>query len=222
MEASKWLEIQVLLSADEMETLFTHLNSALGTFHIYLTGVVTPMGEGEVAQGDFLAGYRRYSTALQSGQLPGEGEYRALFSSVFSLSPDQLSILKVRDDRQLRRLVKPAVQLQPHSMGYSQEDGKFYSMVYGPDSIVWGVQFSYPQLFLDPSSKEILKVIEGPAFPNTALFRHIQRWVRHHTIPTPMQTPGGPVNLPVRLGKECTSWINKHPQFKNRFEVRSS
>lgn len=219
MEVSKWLEIQVLLSAEEMETLFTHLNSALGAFHIYLTGVVTALGEGEVPQGAFLESYRLYVMALQSGQLPGNGEY---FSSVFSLSPDLLSILKVGDNRQLRRLIKPSVQLQPHSMGYSQEDGKFYSMVYGPDSIAWGVQFSYPQLFLDPATKEVLKVTESPEFPNTVFFRHMQRWVRHHTIPTPLQTPGGPVNLPVRLGKQCLSWINRHPQFKNRFEVRSA
>lgn len=217
MEASKWLEIQALLSAEEMETLFAHLNSTLGTVHIYLTGVVTPEGQGEVPQDKFLQAYQSYSNALKQGLLPETD--RTLFSSVLSLSPQMLSVMKVGDNRQLQRLSRPCVQLQSHSMGYSEEDGKFYSMVFGPDSITWGLQFSYPQLFLDPNTKDILKVAETPDFPNTALFRAIQRWIRHNTIPTPMQTPRGSINLPVRLGKECLGWINSHPQFKNRISV---
>lgn len=217
MEASKWLEIQALLAPEEMQTLFTHLNSTLGPVHIYRTGVVTPTGEGEVAQDQFLNAYANYGNALKQGLMPETD--RALFSSVLSLSPHILNVMKIGENRQLQRLVRPSVQLQSHSMGYSEEDGKFYSMVFGPESITWGLQFSYPQLFLDPDTKDIHKVGETPDFPNTALFRHIQRWIRHHTIPTPMQTPRGSINLPVRLGKECLSWINHHPQFKNRFSI---
>lgn len=218
MEASKWLEIQALLAPEEMETLFAHLNTSVGPIHIYRTGTVTPVGEGEVSQGTFLETYQTYANALKQGLMPQTD--RTLFSSVLSLSPQMLTVMKIGEDRQLQKLVRPCVQLQNHSMGYSEEDGKFYSMVFGPESITWGLQFSYPQLFLDPVTKEICKVGETPDFPNTALFRHIQRWIRHNTIPTPMQTPRGSINLPVRLGKECLSWINHHPQFKNRFSIR--
>lgn len=219
MQASKWLEIQVLMSAEEMEALFTHLQSALGLLRIYLTGIVTSAGRGEVDLQDFLETHRFYISALKESKVPEESKYRTLFSSVLSLSPEMLTILNVGQDRQLLRLVRPVVQMQAHSMGYSEQDGKFYSMVFGPDSIAWGIQFSYPQIFLDPDTKEVMKVVESPEFPNTALFRQIQRWVRYNTIPTPMQTPGGSVNLPVRLGKACLSWINHHPHFKNRFKV---
>lgn len=217
MEASKWLEVQALLSPEEMEGLFEHLHSSLGPVHIYLTGAVTPLGEGEVPQEKFLKAYQAYADSLKEGLMPEID--RALFSAALSLSPHMLTVMKVGENRQLQKLRKPCVQLQTHSMGYSEEDGKFYSMVFGPEAIAWGLQFSYPQLFLDPDTKGVFKVVETPDFPNTSLFRHIQRWMRHHTIPTPMQTPRGSINLPVRLGKECLSWINNHPQLKNRFSI---
>lgn len=212
MEASKWLDIQALLSTEEMEKLFAHLQP----FQIFLTGTVTPLGQGEISSHAFLQGYRSYVDAIRSGQIPDMAHYRALFSTVFTLSPDHLNVLQVGNDRQLMRVMKPVVQLQPHSMGYSEYDGKFHSKVYGESCINWGIQFSYPQLFSEPQTKEILKVVESPDFPNTALFKALQRWMREHTVPTPMQTPTGPLNLPVRLGKECLPWINNHPQLKSK------
>src|SRR5262249_6774145 len=94
--------------------------------------------------------------------------------------------------------------------------GKFHSKVFGESCINWGIQFSYPQLFSDPNTKEVLRVTEGTLFPNTALFKTLQRWIRSHTIPTPMQTPTGPLNLSVRIGKECLAWINAHPQLRSK------
>ncbi len=204
MEASKWLDIQLLVSPEEMEGLIQQL----GKFQIFLTGSVTPRAQGEVTKQHFLDIYRRYCTALQKGQLPDT----PLFSCVWTVSPDVVATQKIGEERQLLRLIKPAVQLQPHSMIYSEHDGKFYSMVYGRNSISWGLQFSYPQLYLDPETKEVIKV--GANFPNSALFRQIQLWVRAHTLPTPIKTPTASLNLPIRLGKECFSWVNQHPHLK--------
>jgi hypothetical protein len=203
MEASKWLDIQLLISAEEMEALVAHL----GEFHIFSPGKVTPTGKGEIPRQQFLEVYRNYAETLKQGQLPAP-----LPSAVWTLSNDCLKTQTIDPSRQLLHLIKPAVQLQSHSMIYSEQDGKFYSMVYGQSSILWGIQFSYPQLYLDPETREVLKV--GENFPNTALFRLIQRWVRAHTVPTPIRAPFS-LNLPVRLGKECFSWIDNHLQLKN-------
>jgi hypothetical protein len=208
MEASKWLDLHVLLDSEEMEALFTYLNDQLGTLHLYLPGRVVPTGEGELSQQAYLNSYESYVTALKNGLMPSA----PLFTVLLTLSPDHVSILKIDPQRELIRPIKPVVQLQPHSMSYSTQDGKFHSMVFGSHSILWGVQFSYPQLFLDPQNREVLKV--NDSFPNTALFRHIQRWIRDHTLPTPMHTPSSFLNLPVRLGKSCLTWINQHPQLK--------
>ena len=68
-----------------MDRLFAHLN-AVAPFRIYLTGCVTPLGEGEIAQESFLKSYRSYSDALRKGELPDMSEYRTL-SAIFTLSP---------------------------------------------------------------------------------------------------------------------------------------
>lgn len=203
MEASKWLDLQLLISATEMQQLFHEV----APFQIYLTGRVLP--QPQISPEEFLEAYAHYCQAIIEGEDP---QASPLFSCIWTLSSDVLKVIKVDESRQLVQLQRPAVQLQPHAMAYSQYDGKFHSMSYGKGSILWGLQFSYPQLFLEPETGDIRKV--DSEFPNTLLFRKIQRWVRAETIPTPMQTPTGFINLSVRLGKQCLSWINQHSQLK--------
>lgn len=207
MEASKWLNCQVLLDEHEMQSLF----SALDPFHIFLTGVVVKPGEGEISQKAFLECYAEYVQALRNGQVPLEKSYRPYFSASLTIDPQGLFAVDA-GERQIIRVARPAIQLQSHMMGYSKVDGKFRSMILGKDTFLWGIQFSYPQLYHDLTLKEALKVDDSPAFPNTKIFRQLQRWMREATIPTPFLVNGTIINVPARLGKRCLSWINQHPQ----------
>jgi hypothetical protein len=56
------------------------------------------------------------------------------------------------------------------------------------------------------------KVADTPEFPNTSLFLALSRWVRQNTLPTPIFDGAKRINLPVRLGKRCFSWIGNHPR----------
>ena len=208
MQATKWLKVQLLADATEMEGLFT----ALGDFSICISGAVVPKGGGEIPQKAFLKVCEKYIETLKAGQVPLESLYRQMFSTVFNKDPNALFTVQVGADRQLLRVAKPVIQLQPHSMDYSPYDGKFRTMVYGMDSILWGIQFSYPQLFQDPETKEPENVDESERFPNTTLFKGLQRWIRNQTVPTPFIVQGKKINVPMRLGKKCLSWINRHPQ----------
>lgn len=208
MQVSKWLQVQALLDAEEMRALFEEL----GDFGIYLAGMLTSAGEGIVSKQQFLQVYGAYSDALKNGQLPDEALYRSLFSSVFSVSSELLYVVPMAGRKQLIRLSRPVIQLQGHSMGYSVHDGKFRPMVFGLDSILWGVQFSYPQLFQEERTKEVMQVNESDFFPNTRLFHSLQKWVRHNTLPTPFLVGESKINVPMRLGKKCMPWINNHPQ----------
>jgi hypothetical protein len=210
MQASKWLQSQVLLSSDEMAALF----AALGAFDIFQTSCVIKQGEGWVSHQTFLDRYKIYVDALQQGKMPEESSY-ALFSSVFTADPESLYAVPVGEDKQLIRICRPIIQLQTHRMDYSPADGKFRSMTYGTDSILWGIQFSYPQLFQDKRSLEI-KQATSSEFPNAVLFQTLQRWIRHHTAPTPFLVEGVKINVPVRLGKQCFAWINQHPQLHQK------
>jgi hypothetical protein len=208
LKASKWLSSPVLIDFKEMEALC----AAIEPFYLYPVGSVMPLGDERKGLEPFLSAYGYYIDSLQKGELPDEERYRSHFSSVFTVAPECLFAIPVGEGQQVVRIAKPVVQLQMHRLHYSEEEGKFRSMTFGSETILWGIQFSYPQLYQDLKTNEAYSVGLGPMFPNTALFRKIQQWIRHNTAPTPMRIGEAHVNIPMRLGKNCFSWINSHPQ----------
>lgn len=213
LQASKWLQIQALLDIDEMALLL----DVLAPFYLFQCGSITqrgPGGEGgqKESKEAFLARYNTYIESLKSGVLPPIPSYQLFFSSVLTVVNDCLYVVPIGDDRQLIRVSKPVIQMQACTIDYSPVDNKFRSMVFGSQNIPWGIQFSYPQLYQDPISKQPENVKDPVLYPNTHLFRILQKWMRQHTIPTPFIVDGKVINVPMRLGKHCLSWINKHPQ----------
>lgn len=207
-QASKWQACHVLIEADEMRDLF----DALGNFWIVQISGLIPLGQEIVPREDFLSLYSSYIAALKRGEILTDSRLRSYFSSVFTVDLNALYAVKVNGQQSVVKISKPVVQLQAHRFDYSSADGKFRSMVLGYDSIHWGLQFSYPHFYQD-ENLEVFTVREGAQFPNTALFKQLQRWVRSHTLATPFEVEGKRINVPIRLGKHCLSWINSHPQF---------
>jgi hypothetical protein len=213
LEAAKWLKCPLLIDENEMKSL---LNS-LGNFYIFSVSGLHNEGEGIISIDDFLDAYRGYIESIKSGGLPDMQLYRPLFSAAFTVCQDHLCAINVEGGKQIIRIIKPVVQLQPHSIDYSTVDGKFRSMVFGTDSIHWGIQFSYPQLFHTPETKEIKEVRESPEFPDGELFKKIQKWARYHTQPTTFVVENEKkITTPVRIGNHCLSWINRHQQLKSK------
>jgi hypothetical protein len=212
LQASKWLKVQALLGLNELQELFAYLKGSVGDFVLYSCGGVCKKEEGEISKQTFLERYGNYLNDLQTGQTPDLNLYRSLFSPAMTTTTEALYALPIGQDRQIIRVAKPVVQLQAHNLDYSTEDKKFHSMIFGMDSVSWGIQFSYPQLYQDNETKQVEMVRKGADFPNTALFQAIQKWMRQNTIPTPFLAEGVLTNVPARLGKECFSWINRHPQ----------
>ena len=69
-------------------------------------------------------------------------------------------------------------------------------------------------LQLDPKTKAIGKVEKNDAFPNTELFYRLAKWVRDKTSATPFLIGEKRINQPIRLGKQCFDWVNRHPRLK--------
>ena len=92
-------------------------------------------------------------------------------------------------------------------------------MVLSTESVTWGIQFSYPQLYQDPKSYRITKVVDSSEFPNTSVFARMLKWLRHHTLPTPFSVDGQRVNVPIRIGRSCLEWIHMHPQLKEQHSL---
>lgn len=212
MEASKWLDVQALLDGDEMACLLEALNSP----YLFLTGCVCAAGHARLTVPLFLEAYCAYIDSLKHGNLPDEKKFRPLFSAALTATVDVMYAIPLKEDREILRICKPVIQMQFHRLGFSEADRTFRPMAFGSNTIFWGIQFSYPQLFQDLNTHEVYKVIESERFPNTSVFRTLQRWMRQHTIPTPFVFNHTKINASMRLGKRCLSWINHHPQLNER------
>ena len=219
MQASKWLQTQILIDSDEMSALFDYLNlgttvSGLKPFYIYQTSLLTKPGEEEIPQSLFLSVYKDYIDQLKNQQDPTDPLFRKVFSSVFTASSDTVYVIPFPSEKQLVRIFSPVIQLQAHQMDYFHLDHKFRSMSLGSQAISWGIQFSYPQLYENPATHQPEKV--GEQCQNTELFKMLQKWIRLNTIPTPFEVNGMRINSPMRLGKKSLAWINRHPQLNLR------
>lgn len=212
MRVSKYLSSQALLSPEEMEALM----EALPRFHIVAGSGLVEKGAGLIHSKDFLEIYRCYIQDLKEGKIPDEKKYRERFSDMWTVSTDFLYSIPVEGERCIIRSNRPVLQLQAHSLAYSTADGKFRPMVLGKGSVSWGIQFSYPQMYQDPTTGSLHKVVKGEEFPNTDLFKQLQRWLRAHSLPTPFVVQGTQTNVPMRIGKQCLSWINQHPQLREK------
>lgn len=206
LQVSKWLHWQVLLDEREMSALFEHLPP----FTMHIVSTLVPEPSGCISKEMFLEVYAAYISALKKGESPDEKRARPYFSSIITKDTSALYAMEAGGKYLIKPLL-PVVQLQLNHIFLSSVDGKFYPMVHAADSITWGLQFSYPQIFQDPRTLDFGKVDNSPRFPNTSLFSELAKWMRKHTLPTPFVVNGQKVNLPVRLGKECWSWIGSHP-----------
>lgn len=210
LQVSKWTKVQILLDADEMRELLDGLGN------VYFVAVSEPVKEGVISASDFLEKYSDYIFLLKQGQIPPAEEFRRLFSCAMSTSLDCFYAIALSEGKFLIKPTRPVVQLQAHHFFYSNLDGKFHPMVLSPESISWGLQISYPQLFQDPHTRKVIKVVDSPDFPNSALFLKLLRWMRSFTLPTPFQVGAKRVNAPIRIGKQSLAWIKNHPQLKQR------
>jgi len=210
LNVSKWLKTQVLLSAEEMEKLL----SDAGSFSFYNVSEVVSSENGEISREDFLMQYRAYATALKEGRVPEERKLRRSFSAVMSVTPDVLYAFEVQPGRFLVKPIRPVLQLQLHHFLHSKIDGKFYPMTLSQESVTWGIQFSYPQIFQHPQSHTFSKVGDAEEFPNTSLYSKLTRWLRNFSVPTTFLYQGKLTSVPIRTGKEVLPWISQHPQLK--------
>ncbi len=210
LQASKWLKVQVMLDADEMRGLIQALDP------LFFVNVSQPVSADQttISPSDFLTAYSEYVLQLQQGTVPSAETFRRFFSCALTSTLDAFYALKVGEEKYLIRPSIPVIQLQAHHFFYSDLDGKFHPMVLSEESISWGIQFSYPQLFQDPTTRQIVKVTSE--FPNTPVFSLLMKWVRNATLPTPFIIGDRRVNSPIRVGKQSLAWLNTHPQLKQR------
>jgi len=210
LQVSKWIKVQILLDQEEIVELFKKLDP------FYFVTVSKPVKEQNalLAQKDFLQAYLEYIQSLKKGKVVQDSYLRECFSCAMTRSKEVFYAMPVSEERLLIKPVLPIIQMQMHQFLFSSMDKVFYPMVLGQKTVSWGIQFSYPQFYQDPKTKEIVRVIKKDLFPNTELFALLMKWVRQFTIPTPFLVEEERINATIRIGKKCMSWIHLHPQLQ--------
>lgn len=199
-QAAKWLKIQALIDEQELAQLLAE------NFFIYPLSGMFSLSDLPMKKEAYLHTYATWIQDLKKGKIPSEN--REMNAVAWVPSSDAIWLQQVPNDRYLVKPCKPFVQVQVHQMGYSPIDQEFRPMILSQDCIFWGLQFSFPQVYQDPKTNELKETKESD------LFQALRKWIRNNTLPTPMLVQQKKVNLPIRLGKSCLSWINQHPQLR--------
>ncbi len=185
---SKPLKLPVLLDLDEMGLLLEAISKVFPAASLFQVHGACKKGEERLSFEAFLSAYETYINELKVGRNPNLTVVRIPFSCFLSCCTDILYAIPVGTEKRIIKATRPIIQIQINQMHYSKESDSFHPMSYGQDNIQWGLQFSYPQLFQDPKTQAIEQVREQ--FPNTALFKLMQNWMREHTLPTPFMIEG--------------------------------
>lgn len=214
LQASKWLHIQVLLSGAEMKQLIEQLHQNLEQVYFVASGQVGKPQDLLVSREQFERRYQAYVHCLAGGELPDSPATQSRLSLSLSLTLDNFYCIEVASGGILVKTIKPVVQMQAHFMGFSVIDGKLRPMVRCSESIPWGVQLSYPLIYQDPKSGQVHQALKEEEFTSRLIFQEIQKWMRLHSRATPILYKEKRMNVPMRLGHDCFSWINNHPMLQ--------
>src|SRR5581483_1698951 len=218
LQVSKWLKFQVLLDAEEMNDLLSYLGSAQ---FVCVAEPVTAE-DAVLSSKRFGEKYAAYVELLKQGKVPPASDFRRCFSSAMTTNLSTFYAISIGSDKFLIKPIQPVIQLQAHSFFYSERDAKFHPMVFSAESVSWGLQFSYPQLFQDLKTHQIHKVSTLADFPNNLLFSKLSKWMRNATLATPFVVNGVRTNAPIRIGKKSIAWSKMHPQLQSKgIEVRA-
>lgn len=211
---SKWITFDLLVDPFEIKNLL----DTLSPVHLISLQNAQPETPFLMTQDQFLEVYSYYISQLQSQKTPSLESFKKAFYLMISSSFDKIFIRKLENGKEFLVTAKPLIEVKPISLVFSQVDQSLRAAPYHPDGILWGLRFSFPQLMQNPSTLETEDIRKDNSL-EAALFVKLRRWVREYTLATPFIIDSKKINLPVRLGKNCLSWINFHPDLK-KFNIQ--
>ena len=205
--ASKWIHFDLLIEKEGMQSLLKSLGEPL---YLFSTLGIAQKDAHHLDIFRFLEVWQNYINVLKEGRMPQDADYRFYFTAAITKTLSAIRALDIGSDKEIIIPYEPLLQMQIHRFSYSLADQKFHSMAFGEKSISWGVRISYPQLYQYPETRTVEDACNTVQFKNAELFLALRRWVRSNTQATPFIVNGKKVNDPMRISKECLSWINNH------------
>lgn len=214
---AKWLQTPLLCSLEELDLLL----HSLGSIFLVPAGGLLEREALFVSPEDLRSTYQQYLAWIVSSAALPSAEMRRHLTLMMSVSLDSFSAAEIKTGRFMIKPVQPVVMIQPYHFFMSSLDQKIHSMVMSQESISWGLQFSYPQMYEDPKNHLFGKISEAPEFPNTALYKKVVQWVRSFAMPAPVHYMGQKTHASFRIGKQAFALAQAHKGLQKRgIEVR--
>lgn len=192
-KVSKWLTSAFLLDSEEL----THFFEEMGDFQLFRTGEILSSLD-PLSKKEFSFQYEGYLKSLHTVR------NQKMPPLLMTYNEKDVYGLKVGQDRYLIYPRSPVIQVREHQFTLTIDD-RIQPMVFGKDSIRWGLIFSYPQIFYDPLEKKVVQVLKEVDSVNTIGFKKLQKWVRDYTKPAAFSIKGKKVNATFRIGKKSFS-----------------
>lgn len=202
-QVSKWLYQRALLTPQELKALFEEL----GHICLFRLGKILPKEDLELSLNQYIFEYKAYLEGLSKEE--GEG-----FPAVgMTCDREAMEFSEVRQDGWLAKPQLPIVQMRQHTFIMTM-DGRLQSSSYSASAIRFGIEFAYPQLFVDPTSQKIVEIRKEERYSNNEIFMKLTKWMRNHTKPTPILWKDKKINATFRLGKSALPFVVDHADLK--------
>lgn len=214
---SKWISLDALIDENEMQDFLLHLNPLL----LLTSQNLSEKNPFKLESDHFLQIYKSYISCLKKSEMPEYRDFKKYFYLFLSSNTNDIYIRKIGEKKEALTINSPLVEVKPICLTISSVDQSIRVMPLNPNGILWGFRFSFPQIIQKGGGHDI-EQIDFQKHPNGQLFKRLRTWMRENTKPTPFIINEKKVNLPIRLGKKCFSWINYHPQFNELIKVAVS
>jgi hypothetical protein len=203
---SKWIHYHFFIDQNELEELL----AAFNTCYLFPIGKMFLNYENNL-QVKIIKEYKSVIENLKS-KVVNLNSINSIFPIAISKTIDAFYLYSPKDNLHTIKIEKPVLQLQVGTFRYSSITQTIQLNSLGSDTIFWGFKLSYPQIFQDPKSNQIVKV--NANFDNFSYFALVRKWIRENTYPVRFKINQKKIVTPLRIGKKCISWINFHPQLK--------
>lgn len=205
--ASKWQKTYVFLSPEELKALFQFWEIE----KLFLIGKILKTEETLNLQ-DWLSQYKKhFDDFWKKGG--NEKLLKELTPAVITKDHQALYRQNV-EEGYLIHVKEPCLLIQEHWFRCSKVDEKFYPKTFGENSIFWGLEFSYPQIFQEAKTKEIHHLNGKSPFINTQLFILLRKWIRDFTKPAVFLLGEKKYKTQFRVGKDLEERLKEHPHLR--------
>ena len=205
-EAAKWLKWPVLADEKEFGELFRRLAPC---DLVPLTGVVEP--DRLLMPSDcFLAEAKRWIERLQQHQAPTMEDLRTVLACALTNDRDAIWLHEVKPERYLVKSKNRSCRSKPIFFPIRSKTKPFIRWCSAKRVSSGASSFPIPKFFSIP----IGNTEKSTRRFRTQFFSEIRQWTRDVTRPASFLVDGKKVNVPMRIGKNCLSWIASHPQLK--------